>query len=796
MDRLEIPGWREVAAGDVAFFSEKLENGTLQEYIDIKFVGPFGESILHWALLQGQEEIAILLMNEFPWLIHGTYANEPFIGEGTMHIAVANSMTKAIQEMLEICQCYEMKRLEYKAQGDYMQRQQQHISVNKVSEEDLHCWMYPLNTQVVTGRFFSQGSTGRQVYYGQHNLAFAVSRGNEEAVELMVQHRARVDIRDRNENSIIHLCVLFGNRHIFDQIVRLGKEEEKRGGKFKYKGVDRLEKETDSFEEWMTLHRNEQRYTALQAAVTWNKMDMFEKMLTYKRKAGWRWGPLAMFRYPLKEIDTHGLENPNSVLEVIVSEGRRHFLDIAVIRDIFAEKWDQYGKYMFRFELFMYMFWICTLSVSAYSIDFRQFDNDDAENPVEKLDIPITIFWLKVLTAVVSVLFLLVEAFEFKDLWVEHGTHGGLRIYFAIKSRKNTVHDKSGLLESHGSTISICGVFKIIVWLRNIITIIALACVWVASKSALDVAFVFYLFAIILAFIGLLEYFQLQKHAGRFVIMVLKILIRDVSVFSLVWLVILLGFAISFTLIREDKDFGKGLFFMLETSLSFGDIATQNFHDTKLCTAMGMIIYVLFIVFSVVLLLNLLIAVMAETTQAIGQQATNRLNYVEQWASTVLKMERRVPACWYKRTGQRSSADKHIFERKLTSLETVFKNDAKEKNLDVAYYVDAVENIENSIMNMGGSPTRSRRESYFANEAADKLARMRKRAASLSYDKFRAAHSWKIGITDRDKDGDLKVPDSLESDSCEDYKDEVQMRSKQGTQKIMESGQKVSVFPL
>ena len=46
-----------------------------------------------------------------------------------------------------------------------------------------------------------------------------------------------------------------------------------------------------------------------------------------------------------------------------------------------------------------------------------------------------------------------------------------------------------------------------------------------------------------------------------------------------------------------------------------------------------------------------------------------------------------------------------------------------------------------------GSPTRSRRESHFANEAGDKLARMRKRAASLSYDKFRAAHSWKIGIT-------------------------------------------------
>merc|ERR1719233_976500 len=109
--------------------------------------------------------------------------------------------------------------------------------------------------------------------------------------------------------------------------------------------------------------------------------------------------------------------------------------------------------------------------------------------------------------------------------------------------------------------MSISGIFKIVVWLRNCIVLSALICVWVANKWALEVAFVFYVFAIILAFIGLLEYFQLQKHAGRFVIMVLKILIRDVSVFLVVWMVILYGFAFSFTLIRDDMKFHRAFFF-------------------------------------------------------------------------------------------------------------------------------------------------------------------------------------------------------------------------------------------
>merc|ERR1719320_607873 len=202
----------------------------------------------------------------------------------------------------------------------------------------------------------------------------------------MVQHNARLDVLDEHKNSIIHLCVLFSQLSMFEKLCSLAKKQEemKEGANFKYFGVDNeTEKSTSSWKEWIQKHRNKERYTALQAAVAWNKLQMFEHLLNYQRKEGWTWGPLAMFQYPLMEIDTHGIENPNSVLEVIVSEGRRQFLDVHVIKDIFTEKWEQYGIYMFQAELFSYVIWIILLLFSAHSVNFRAYD---LGNPDSKLN--------------------------------------------------------------------------------------------------------------------------------------------------------------------------------------------------------------------------------------------------------------------------------------------------------------------------------------------------------------------------------------------------------------------------
>jgi len=693
MDRLDIPGWKQVADGNLEFFTNWADNEILDsKAFDVNILGPFGDCILHWALLQKQEDIAIWLMRKFPYLVYLEYTEEPFVGEGTMHIAVANGLTKAVRCILKICDQYESYRLESLTAGEWKDEISENPSFdNEASSGSEDCWKYPLNDQVVNGTFFKNDHEDARIYYGQHNIAFAVCRGNEEMVELMVLHDARLDILDEHKNSIIHLCVLFNQVRMFDKLCSLAKEQEKKteGECFKYFGVDNeTEKCSPTWQKWIQKHRNKERYTALQAAVAWDKLEMFEHLLNYQREEGWTWGPLAMFQYPLTEIDTHGIDNPNSVLEVIVSEGRRRFLDVTLIEDIFTEKWEQYGRYMFWAELFLYVIWILLLICSTNSIDFRAYDMGNHDSTLSLTG------WNKYLlslTVLFSVAFLSIEVYEIKVLWEEHGTKAGLRIYLSLKSIKHRTKANIGSVRRRFTVISISGIFKLIVWLRHCVTLVAAVGVMVYTERSLHIALVFNLVAIILAFVGILEFFQLQKNFGKFVIMVLKVLIRDVSVFTCVWIVILLGFAFCFTILRGDKNFSQALFFIMETSLSFGEFANESdaIYDTTLYNTIARYLYVVFILFSVVLLLNLLVAVMAETTQSIGQRDINRLNFQEQWASTILKMERRVPAFFYKRSG--SPKKREEIQTSKSCWKYLFNNDAKLLNTDITYYKQCIQ---------------------------------------------------------------------------------------------------------
>jgi len=51
-------------------------------------------------------------MRKFPYLVYLEYTEEPYVGEGTMHIAVANGLIKAVRCILKICDQYESYRLE------------------------------------------------------------------------------------------------------------------------------------------------------------------------------------------------------------------------------------------------------------------------------------------------------------------------------------------------------------------------------------------------------------------------------------------------------------------------------------------------------------------------------------------------------------------------------------------------------------------------------------------------------------------------------------------------------------
>lgn len=150
-------------------------------------------------------------------------------------------------------------------------------------------------------------------------------------------------------------------------------------------------------------------------------------------------------------------------------------------------------------------------------------------------------------------------------------------------------------------------------------------------------------------------FFQAFESLGRLVVTISKILAKDVTKFGLVFLIILCAFSSALALLTTDSEEGTWLdsmFIMFEISFGMGDFFGDEMID-PFELFLAKTLYVLYLTLSVALLFNLLIAIMTETTEEVRQQAKEQ--WLLQWASTVLLLERRVPKCLYKRTGNPGS---------------------------------------------------------------------------------------------------------------------------------------------
>merc|ERR1712154_674885 len=149
-----------------------------------------------------------------------------------------------------------------------------------------------------------------------------------------------------------------------------------------------------------------------------------------------------------------------------------------------------------------------------------------------------------------------------------------------------------------------------------------------------------------------LMFLQAFMSTGRLVVTISKILSKDVSRFVLIYLIILCAFSSSLSLINDNHSWTHSIFILFELSLGMGTFFGQHLSN-PFDLALSQVLYMAFLLLSVVLLFNLLIAIMNETMEEVRQKATEQ--YMLQWASTVLLIERRVPKCLYKRTGTKGS---------------------------------------------------------------------------------------------------------------------------------------------
>jgi len=241
------------------------------------------------------------------------------------------------------------------------------------------------------------------------------------------------------------------------------------------------------------------------------------------------------------------------------------------------------------------------------------------------------------------------ELSEFRALLREHGWLRGWHIYF-----------EKGDASTASALFSVTGIFKMLAWLANVNSLVGVCLV--LSNVNVRVIRAMMVFLMLCEWLHTLMFLQAFQSTGRLVVTISKILAKDVTRFVFIYLIILCAFSSSLALLSMDEydneieEHGDGentnwiesMFIMFEISLGMGSFFGKDLTD-PFDVALSQLLYVVFLLLSVVLLLNMLIAIMTETTEEVRAQATEQ--WLLQWASTVLLIERRVPKCLYKRTG-------------------------------------------------------------------------------------------------------------------------------------------------
>uniref|UniRef100_A0A914XNB4 Ion transport domain-containing protein n=2 Tax=Plectus sambesii TaxID=2011161 RepID=A0A914XNB4_9BILA len=191
--------------------------------------------------------------------------------------------------------------------------------------------------------------------------------------------------------------------------------------------------------------------------------------------------------------------------------------------------------------------------------------------------------------------------------------------------------------------------------------IFLVSCVLVVFATALRLACLDYLedvtwiIFVLLTAVKFLFFCRGFKTVGPFVLMLYKIIVRDLLRFFIIYCVIVIGFSQAFYIIflryqPDDPTFDiavngtivsdifESFSRMFIMSLNEFSVFYEQLNDCELAV-LGKITFILFIVLVSLLLINMLIAMMTNTYEQIS---SNSLEWLRQWAAIVLMMEQSV----------------------------------------------------------------------------------------------------------------------------------------------------------
>ncbi|XP_023443757.1 transient receptor potential cation channel subfamily V member 6 isoform X2 [Dasypus novemcinctus] len=459
-----------------------------------------------------------------------------------------------------------------------------------------------------------------ELYEGEHPLSFAACVGNEEIVQLLIEHGADIRAQDSLGNTVLHILILQPNKTFACQMYNLLLSYDGRGDYLQ--SLDQM--------------RNHQGLTPFKLAGVEGNTVMFQHLMQKRKHIQWTYGPLTSTLYDLTEIDSLGDEQ--SLLELIVTTKKREarqILDQTPVKELVSLKWKRYGRPYFCMLGAIYMLYIICFTMCCVNRPLKlrtsnrtsSRDNTIYQQKLLQEAYVISRDGIRLVGEMVSVIgAVIILLVEIPDIF------------------------RVGVTRFFGQTI-LGGPFHVLMITYACMVLVTM----VMRLTNANGEVVPMSFALVLGWCNVMYFARGFQMLGPFTIMIQKMIFGDLMRFCWLMAVVILGFASAFYIIFQTEDPKKlghfqnylmALFSTFELFLTIIDGPAN--YDVDL-PFMYSITYAAFAIIAALLMLNLLIAMMGDTHWRVAHERDEL--WRAQVVATTVMLERKLPRCLWPRSG-------------------------------------------------------------------------------------------------------------------------------------------------
>lgn len=431
-------------------------------------------------------------------------------------------------------------------------------------------------------------------YYGEYPAAFAACFDRKEMYDILVKRGADPNKQDTFGNTVLHLCVIHNKIDMFLHAT--------------------LRKHKIRAD---TATRNNLGLTPLTLAARLGRKEMFHEILEHGSIEYWSYGRMTCSGYPLDgldSVDMNGKSDEQSALLITMNGNTSDHLDMlnsGIIYRLLEEKWKAFARGKFYRRFLFAILYLLSFSLAIY---YRPRD-------LEFLRIETSEEIFRVIAESITVLGALIYlVLEIKDVLISQG----------IEAQINTLRDAPG---------------KAIFLMSCLLVVLALPCRYLGSKDAETAMLIV---AAPMAWSYLLFFCRGFEAIGPFVDMIYKMCAGDMSRFFIIYVIYLLGLAQAFLNVMGGVEGyqNEGYTIMTLMRMTFGEFDFFSFDRSRHPT-LAKLLFFYFMLFVTVLLMNMLIAMMANTYQSISDRSEKE--WRRQWAQIIMVLERSVKPSELKR---------------------------------------------------------------------------------------------------------------------------------------------------